>query len=765
MNLSDTALKRIAITPRQPWMTVAFASCGLAGACICQAAAPAQDEAAKSAAQSESAAASQPAPGSRTSTSSETTDLIRVEVTASKRRQSLRDTAASVSAVQGAALEAAGAKDMEAVFMQTPGVQTNKGDPNQSSPTIRGVGTVVDSSALGFQQATTGIYIQDVPFTDPVGFVATPDLAPFDLDRVEVLRGPQGALYGSASLGGAVRYLVNQPDLKATQFSVLSSVAGVSHGGIDKSVYVMANMPVVPGSGGLRVVAFDRNDSGYIHNLGTGRDEANTLHQAGGRVIGAWQIAPGTRLGTMFMSQKSDIADSFAVSPDPARLEISTPTASPRNSKFSLGNVQLDVAIGDDTFTSNTGYIEKENNFRSDFSRRAGDFGPVLGLPSLPVLYSAGLIGGRAVSQEFRIASPSTGALNYVAGAFFQRSTFKQDLRVTAPGGAALWGDEILPGDSFGAETDDTVAHESAIFADGDYRISEAWSIGLGGRYYRNNAHYAIDSRLVEPLLGAVEVAHSFRDSGFTPKASLKYRFGENMWYALASKGYRFGGVNAGSGKPYDSDQLWNYETGLKLSPARNVNIDVTAFYLDWKDAQVNARQGGELPSSGIANVGKVKITGLELAAQWKPLEALQLGATIAATNARTVTPFTSNSGAAVPAGTRMPGTAKLQSFLQASYLFAGPAETSGRFSLTHAFTGQRTLSIDSGGVAAAFGQLDARMAFSTDRWELGFFIANATDKRGISGGAPVQTFGGSSYTDYYLIKPRTIGASLRFDM
>jgi outer membrane receptor protein involved in Fe transport len=163
--------------------------------------------------------------------------------------------------------------------------------------------------------------------------------------------------------------------------------------------------------------------------------------------------------------------------------------------------------------------------------------------------------------------------------------------------------------------------------------------------------------------------------------------------------------------------------------------------------------------------VGEAKIKGLEIASQWRATNKLLLSATLAYTDAVTASPFTSKNGNVVAEGTRMPGTAKIQSFLQGTYLFAGPENTSGKLTLVHAFTGDRTLSIDSGGVAAAYGQLDARVSFAKDNWQLGFYLNNLTDKRGINGGSPVATFGGSSYTDYYLIKPRTAGVTLRYDL
>lgn len=169
-------------------------------------------------------------------------ELDKVVITAGKRRERQRDVAGTVSALQGGQLEQRGAQDQEDVFKLAPGVQLNKGDPDRALPTMRGVGTVTSTSALATQQGTTGLYIEDVPFTDPWAFVGSADLAPFDLERVEVLRGPQGALYGSASLGGAVAYVLNKPNPKATEFSVLGTVNSTSSGGPGYSIYSMANL-------------------------------------------------------------------------------------------------------------------------------------------------------------------------------------------------------------------------------------------------------------------------------------------------------------------------------------------------------------------------------------------------------------------------------------------------------------------------------------------------------------------------------------------
>lgn len=193
----------------------------------------------------------------------------------------------------------------------------NKGDPGRNVPAIRGIGTNANTLTLGFQQSTTGIYIEDVPMTDPFAFMNAADVAPFDLERVEVLRGPQGALYGSSSLGGAVRYLLAKPELQAQAFSVLASGSRVVGGGTDHAIYLMGNQPLAKGVAGVRVMAFDRVDAGWIKNLGTQAERANRSHTSGARLSGLAKPNKSLTISANVMHQRNQLDDTMAVAPDP----------------------------------------------------------------------------------------------------------------------------------------------------------------------------------------------------------------------------------------------------------------------------------------------------------------------------------------------------------------------------------------------------------------------------------------------------------------
>jgi outer membrane receptor protein involved in Fe transport len=689
-----------------------------------------------------------------------------------KRQQRRRDVVGAADILEGGDLEDRAARDQEDLFKLTPGVQFNKGHPHQALPTIRGIGTVANSDLLGTQQATTGFYVEDVPFSDPFGFVGNPDIALFDLRHVELLRGPQGALYGSASLGGAVNYVFNKPDLQNMRSSVLM---GVSHGGTGHSLDLMLNAPLKEDVAALRVVAFDRGDPGYITNLGTGQARANRLRQRGGRLIALVQPTSGVFVTAMALTQGTENDDSFAVSPDSRQLTRNTPTASWRRNEFSLGKLQVDMPLGSrHSLTAIAGVIDKRAHYASDSTRSnealGAYYGPLLGLgvlPTLPVATSSSArpLWSHASSQEVRITSAGDPALRYVAGALAQRTRFDWRGISTAPGGQSLWGaaGALLPNDQIGAIDVQARTTETAVFADGEYRWRNGWSVGLGGRAYRTTLAYSGETTFLgrSAALRAANAEH-----GFTPKLSVKYSFGEHHVYTLASRGYRFGGVNLNPPQmsPYRSDSLWNYEAGLRLVPTASLRLDLSAFVMDWKNAQVSTLLAGPVPFIGVANVGQARSRGVEAAVNWQPMRGLELLAAVAHIDARTTAPFTANSGAVVPADARLPGTARWQSSLQATYAFMGPAGSNGRLVATYSMVGPRVFDIEARSRAGGYSLLDLRLAFAKGPWEASATLGNVFDARGVGGTAVIFRPRLVSYTDYYVVKPRQLMFHLRHD-
>jgi outer membrane receptor protein involved in Fe transport len=664
-----------------------------------------------------------------------------IVITASKRSERQREIAGTVTAIQGSELEAKGVRDHEDLFRLTPGVQYSKGEGDSSVITIRGIGT---SASGNFVQSTSGIYIEDVPFNDPYIFRTAPDVAPFDLERVEILRGPQGVLFGSSSMGGAVRYLFRKPNLKAQEFSALATVSGTSDGGTNHAEYVMGNLPL-GATTGLRLVLFNRDDAGTVDNTTLGLKDTNKLHQTGGRVLATF--APTRELGVtlMFVSQATKTDDTSNVE-NIGTLSKAVAALSPRKSQFDLTSVQVDYDFGAVRLTSTTGGLTKKLDANLELSRFAAFYGP--GASAVIKEKST------SVSQEFRLASTGSGPLTWLAGVFYQRFKYDQD-------DVAL-----LPAISFSIPSAiKSTAKETSLFFQGDYTLANGITVGAGGRAFRTS------NDVVSAVAGSPGQASS-SESGFTPRASVKLKFaGDNLAYALVSKGYRFGGVNITQFTPntvdptfvtpptYQSDSLINYEFGLRLAPSATVRVDASVFVVDWKDLQLNLPRPGD-GFGYTANVGKARSQGLELSATWTPDSSLSFSSVAAFTDAKTRADYNSTSGL-VASGTRLPGTANVQITNQGTLRFAGPMQTGARASLTHSYVGKSFDTLFKTAEQGGYSLLDASVAFATERWELTLFARNLADKRAKAGVLVNQPF----YTDYYVTRPRTVGASLRFDL
>ena len=677
----------------------------------------------------------------------------RVVITANKRAEKQREVAGTVSVISGSDLERRGARDQEDFLKLTPGVQLNRGDPNNNGITIRGLSSQASPESGGAQQNPSGRYLEDVPLASPIGKGLVADILPFDLDRIEVLRGPQGALFGSGSLGGAVRYLLAKPDLKSFGAAAQVGFTSVSQGKSAASLYGMVNAPL-GGAAALRVVAFDRTSPGYIDNKGTKTKDANEVRQTGGRVLVTLKPLRELTATLVASTQKTQQDDFSYVFGDPKKLEHDNPTLGRGTSQFDFSSLTVDYDLGGAMLTSITGYWKTKSNGVGDDTRLFG----TLGLP-LPLVSRVSAGSSDAQSQELRLASKPGGNFSWVAGLFYQTNKGSGSGKQSDPSGAFGVVDLV----DLKTKQD---ASESALFFDGEYSLGGGWSAGLGARAYKTKTSFQQTGTVFGGPSNSPVLAGG--DDGTTPKLSVKYRFGDNMWYALASKGYRYGGVNEGPPPtPFKSDSLWNYETGVRLAPAPGIQLDLSAFLLDWTDAQFTYfALNGAVPFSGIGNVGKARSTGLEAALRWRINPAFDVAASLASIDAKTTQDVKTLAGRApvtIASGARLPGTAKLQTALQGNYRFTGPLGSAGRFNVTHTHVGERVIDLTAFYKAPAYEALDLGLSFSKGNWTLAASLTNATDERGIMNiqGTPD---GNKNFQQYYLQRPRTLDLSVRYD-
>lgn len=683
------------------------------------------------------------------------TALQKVVITANKRLEPQREVAGTVSVLQGSDLERRGARDQEDSLKLAPGVQFNKGDVASNTVTIRGIGTSTTNEGSGAQQGPTGQYLEDVPLASAQGKGVVLDPLTWDLDRVEVLRGPQGVLFGSGSLGGAVRYLFNKPRMNTFEASVKGEYAKATEGDAKFSAYGMLNAPLSNDTAALRVVVFDRKDPGYIDNLGTHTKDANEVKQTGGRALLTVKPAKGLTATFVASTQKTEQGDTFSASPDPTKLSHTAPNNSKRSSTTDFYTLTIDYDLGGQTLTAISGYVKNSGTALIDDTELFGSIGL-----ALPQVYRPSSGSSTAKSQEVRIASNPGGAFSYVAGVFYQTSD------------GSSHGMQIDPSMAFGLAnlvdlTSKGGGTESAVFADTEYKLSSDWSVGAGGRYYRTSTTASQTGTIFggPSNYGPLES----KDNGFTPKLTVKYRFGDSLWYALVSKGYRYGGRNASAPfAEYKSDSLWNYETGLRLNPAAGLQLDLTAFLLDWKNAQFTYFTIVDgLPGSSVGNVGKAQSTGLEAALRYRFSQSFDVSASVASIDAKTKAAVLIPSGGPTskdaPSGSKLPGTPDLQAALQANVRFNGPFDSQGRFSATYTHVGDRVMFLGGNKPAAAYDTVDVGLNFVRDHWTVATGVSNVTNEKGIMSitGAPA---GVGTFAQYFLQRPRTMTVSLRYD-
>jgi outer membrane receptor protein involved in Fe transport len=718
--------------------------------------------------------------------------LDEVVVTASKRKQRLLDVSGAISVQSGDDIDARRAQNMEALFAVEPGVSFQKTSPEQSFPVIRGIST---GSALNLVTVPVGIYFGDVPVSDPQNPQSVIDATPIDMETVEILKGPQGSLYGANSLAGAVRYVFRRPDLDS-QFSgnVDVSVSDVADASTGYRVSGVLNLASSEGKAGVRVVGWSSNSPGYVDNVSAGVTGASDSENYGFRGTALWKPTDKLTVTLIGLSQRSTIDDAYFI--DDPRGEVLTrtgnPTLSPSGLRTSFGNLVLEYALSDSlTLTSNTGYLDKKRSLRTDYTNSGlfcVNFLGLFGLPiSVPYCESESYASGEQFFQEIRLSGQVGSRLDFVAGASYQ--TAETDIGGPGPGGISVTSAPgfsaqiapFLPPGTTPAQLGPTDAYltgkaiqknkESSVFAEAEIKLSDAVALTVGGRFWRN------ESELPTQFFGGYYSFLFFNpgsfvysntypkstEDGFTPKVAVRFRLNEEQSiYAVASRGYRFGGVNVipdpgqtVQGK-YDTDTLWNYEVGYRGRPVESLDVDAAVYFMDWEDAQIQVT--GVDNFQRVLNAGKARVKGAEFGIGWRVTEQFRLRAAAAFNDAEITEALVLTPLSTVPAGTELPGTPELSTSLSAEYSFTGPFGSSGFAVLTHSHVGKSYFDIEQTAEIGGYDVVDARVSFTRGKVQYSAFATNLTDERAATG---VVTFPAVSYA---VLQPRTLGIGVRFE-
>lgn len=694
----------------------------------------------------------EPVPEAGPRSQSDIVTLDTIVVTANKREENARDVGASLTALSGSELDRLGAKTIRDYAALVPGLSFVSVQPGMGQLTLRGVTTGVKQSG-----ATVGTYIDDIPFTPfsrtASGTSVVPDVDTFDVQRIEVLRGPQGTLYGAGAMGGLLKYVTTPPELKQTEARIDVEANSTSGGDEGHAIKGMVNVPLSD-TLALRVSGYSREVAGFIDNVGTGKSNENRATLEGARLALLYRPNALVQIKFSALSQHNDVHGTPAV-------DLSFTTAQPlygdlkqsrafeerTEQHYKIYNLQGTADLGWATALSSTSYSDIDISSRGDMTATYGalmkQYAALLGSvqTSTPLVDVKAAIGGRKWTQEFRLTSHSNQQLEWLVGAYYTH----EDTDVAQSINGYAVGANKLPAllQTPLSLTVPSSYEEGAVFGNVDYYFSKQVDLSVGMRLSHNRqsgeqASFGLLNNTQAPTKQTL-YASSSADTSRTYHIAPRWKPSEDLViYASAGSGYRPGGPNvlpATSTAPtsYQPDTLWSYEAGFKsLFLRKRLSLDVSAFRINWSDIQLSSTVGG---LQFLANGGKASSRGLEFALGYRPVAALKLGLSGSYTNAQL------DSDAAGVGGLRgdaLPTIARWSGSFLADYSFTLDSAWSGSLGMTVAHVGKRNSSFlgsktNPNMLMPAYDTLNLRAALSNGSWEFGLFIDNVLDKRAIS--------------------------------
>lgn len=706
-----------------------------------------------------------------TSASANDEDGNTIVVTANRRSETVSDVPMAITAIGQQELAARGIDSFEGFARSVPGLTLNQATRNRAAFDIRGIST--NTNGVANTQDPVSVYINDTPVTDTFGAAVQPDLRLFDVNRIEVLRGPQGTLFGSGSLGGTIRIITNQPD--TSKFDVAGRVdlgwteAG---GGMRRRFDAMVNAPLIPDKLALRVVGYYRNEDGWVRNvtLGTRNDTVDW----GGRAALLFTPTDTLSIKAEVIHQKSDPKDGDGWSPTNGLYKKSSEIAEGR--PLNLTNYNLDITNDFDgfaTLTSSTTYQESKTALRFDL-------GPLLGAGTPRFIENVDPWKSLFFIQEVRLVSNTKSRLEWVLGAFYiNRKTSIPNFDIQAPGLNNFLGG--LPGKDLYFNTNITTkSSELAGYADATYEIFDGFKIRGGIRVFHTTADYIETNRVAlnfatlayDPPLS---FANHSQGTHSTWRAGISYEPRESLlFYANVSKGFRIGQVNANFGpslvdpkdyvipEGYQPDTTINYEIGIKSSFLDDrVTLNLTGFYIDWKDIQIDGTRVSDLRSF-IANAGKASVKGIEAEIAVEPARGFNAYVNVTVQDGK-IDSVPTNIIVPAVKGDTLPGLAPWKVAGGLAYRWDVGADTKAYVRADAQFTDSSPNTFANGGlnplyaINESYSTVDASIGLDTHWGNVALYGENLTNNSAII----VKYL--SSPNPYTTLRPRTFGIRLTY--
>jgi outer membrane receptor protein involved in Fe transport len=697
--------------------------------------------------------------------------LSEIVVTAEKRSERLQEVPIPVSAISTEGLLDNNQTRLADYFAKVPGVNFTSNVRGAPVIAIRGLATGTD-----LVNPTVGIVIDDVPFGSSTGLGGgdtTPDIDPSDLERIEVLRGPQGTLYGASSLGGLVKYVTRAPSTTRLSGDLQVGMSGVHNGsGPGYNVRGSVNVPVTDTLAVL-VSGFTHQDPGYIDNPTLGLKGVNEGHSSGGRLAAVWKPSDtlSVRLGALYQQTQIDGASHIVVDPSLGDLQQNdTRHTGSVDKKLQAYNLTIQDSLGWAELTSVTGYTVTHINdiidYSSGFSFLSGFTDQAFNIP----VNTTGetLVDNNQThrfNQELRLAVPLGTWADWLVGAFYthERSPFSQGVLASIHDtGASVgnWAD---------LRWHVTYA-EYAGFTDLTFHLTDQFDIQLGARESKiEQSYHEVDFGPLVPLFEGSPSPLDFgnvntHSSAFTYLATPRYKITpDTMIYARLASGYRPGGPNqtaSAFGLPleFKPDRVQSYELGLKGDLAEHLfSYDASVYYIGWRDIQLLFID----PTSGfgfISNGSRAKSQGVELSAETQPLHGLDVSAWVAFNDAKLTEPFPDGSQLVGSQGDRLPFGSRFSGSVSVKQEFPLSGDLFGSVGATVTYVGDRVGNFTASQLRQnypAYARTDLNAGIKYNDWAGTVYVNNLADRRGVLYGG-VGTIPNSAA--FEVIAPRTIG-------
>lgn len=751
-------------------------------------------------------ALAQTAPPPDRTSAKDTTALEEIVVTAEKRESTVQKTPISMVAISEAEIQARGLEDFRSIAQETPGVSMKTSGPGQTEFEMRGL------DATGGFSPTVGFYIDDAPLTAPAQaaqgkVVVDPDL--YDLNRVEVLRGPQGTLYGAGSMGGTIKLVTNPPQLNTVAVSAQTKESGTDGGGFNYGGSAMVNLPITQDVAAIRFVGTYKYTSGWIDRVvlnpfpletNGGQTRGNVLTapvQArysdvnweelwGGRVSLLLKLGDNLTIEPGLMHQKISTGGPFTIDDPPGNVYAHYQPfdiAEPLEDNFSLYTLTIKYHFDGADITSATAKWNRHDEQTQDISETIQS---LLGIPSF---YPPVGIGGGSqeetdfsdqASEELRIASNGDGRFEWIGGLFFSDFDSNTTSLSNYAGLEPIFGTTDLI--SVGEPIHIT---QRALFGETSYKFTDQLKGTLGLRYYKYSSTEEAINRGIASIAGGPGTVLEFGradNKGFNPKVNLSYTPTDDVLvYTTAAKGFRPGGPNTpvpltgpaqcltGPGNlqslglnsapsQFDPDSVWSYEVGEKARALGNtfqINSDV--YYERWTNVQQLVD-----PSCGFsftANAGTAAVYGSEI----------ELAASLS--QSFTVTQNVGLTHATFSDSVKATNTVKGQKLLDVpdvtlntGVVYSTPISAAYNFNArgTYTYVGPMQDITFVRNNLPGYSLVGARAGLTSDRLSAFLFCDNIANKMAILTNNVAQTVNIPSVNRWVTNQPRTIGIDVQ---